>query len=213
MSTWTGGLPAVVLALGLSAAQAVSLAAVNVELDRKLIELGKRDQQIRQRVPTVVSSAGLQSAEFKALAEEMAKIDGQNFAELEKIIEQFGWPGTDLVSVEGGNAAFLILQHATLAQQKRLLPLFRRAVSEGKARAQHLALLEDRVLVREGRQQLYGSQITSGPDGTSRVDPVEDPQNLDTRRQQMGLPPMEEYLKHLEVEIGKPIDRTAIEGK
>jgi hypothetical protein len=111
------------------------------------------------------------------------------------------------VGADASNAAFLILQHAPLARQKALLPLFRRAVSAGNARAADLALLEDRILVGEGKKQLYGSQVTAGPEGVPRLHPIEDPDNVDSRRSAVGLPPLKEYLEHLERQIGKPIER------
>jgi hypothetical protein len=137
----------------------------------------------------------------------MAAIDSKNLAELERIVQRYGWPGADLVGADASNAAFLILQHAPLARQKALLPLFRRAVSAGNARAADLALLEDRILVGEGKKQLYGSQVTAGPEGVPRLHPIEDPDNVDSRRSAVGLPPLKEYLEHLERQIGKPIER------
>jgi hypothetical protein len=143
----------------------------------------------------------------------MSAVDSGNFAELEKIIGQVGWPGADLVGVEASNAAFLVLQHAPVAQQRRLFPAFEQAVSQGKARAADLALLEDRMLLAEGKKQLYGSQITAGPDGTPRVAPVEDPQNLDARRGAKGLPSMAEYLEHAEKQMGRAIDTQALRAR
>lgn len=82
-----------------------------------------------------------------------------------------------------------------------------RIMTEGRARPADLALLEDRILVGEGRKQRYGSQVTAGPDGIPRLAPIDDPENVDSRRKALGLPPLEEYLKDLELRIGKTIER------
>lgn len=203
---------ALVLIVGASSASAASR-DIDADLQAKLAAMGVRDQKVREKLSSVVSSAGLQSEEFKALAKEMSAVDSGNFAELEKIVGEVGWPSADLVGVEASSAAFLVLQHAPVAQQRKLLPVFKQAVSEGKARAADLALLEDRMLVAEGKKQLYGSQVAAGPDGTPRVAPVEDPQNLDARRKAMGLPPMAEYLEHLEAQIGRQIDRQVLQAR
>jgi hypothetical protein len=195
------------LAIVLWIAASDAAAPVNVELQKKLLEMRTQDQDVRSKIGPVISSRGQQSDEYRTLAAEMAAIDGKNIAELERIVQQYGWPGTDVVGADASNAAFLILQHAPLARQKALVPLLRQAVSAGNARAADLALLEDRILVGDGKKQLYGSQVTAGPDGVPRLHPIEDPDNVDSRRSAVGLPPLQEYLEHLERQIGKPIER------
>ena len=177
-------------------------ATLNVELQTKLLAMGAADQSVRQNIRSSTSRE-----EFAALAEKLNAVDTRNLAELDKIVEQFGWPGTDLVGAEASQAAFLILQHARLARQKALLPLLRQAVAEGRARPADLGLLEDRVLVGEGKKQLYGSQVVAGPDGVPRLHPIEDPENVDERRRAIGLPPLEEYLRRAEQDLGKHIER------
>jgi hypothetical protein len=57
-----------------------------------------------------------------------------------------------------------------------------------------LALITDRVRVRQGLPQLYGSQF-NGVDGRWIADPIEDVERLDERRASMGLPPMADYVR------------------
>ena len=71
----------------------------------------------------------------------------------------------------------------------------RQAVKEGKVLARDLAFLEDRVALRQGKKQLYGSQTwLDRSDGKLSVQPVEDPENLDKRRAAVWLEPMSVYL-------------------
>jgi len=52
----------------------------------------------------------------------------------------------------------------------------REAVNNGKARADQLDLLEDRVALKEGRRQIYGSQLAMDPiTKKTYVCPLEDP--------------------------------------
>jgi hypothetical protein len=206
-------LPTVIMLSFLSAfgsAIAQTSASIDVEIRDKLLEMGKSDQGVRAKVTPTISSFGLQSDQFKALAQEMDAIDQENYLELKRIVAQYGWPGMDRVGKDASNVAFLILQHSTLQQQKELLPRFRTAVANGQGRAADLAMLEDRIRVREGKKQIYGGSVSSGPDGHPRVDPIEDPANIDARRKSVGLPPIDEYLKRLEAEIGTAIDRGAL---
>jgi hypothetical protein len=68
-------------------------------------------------------------------------------------------------------------------------------VASGRAQPRHLALLEDRVALREGRKQRYGTQLkwdvrTNG----YQLAPLEDPDHVDQRRQAVGLSPLAVYL-------------------
>ena len=94
-----------------------------------------------------------------------------------------------------------------------LLPKFSAAVTQGKARAVDLAMLEDRIAINEGKKQRYGTQIISGPNGLPCVAPIEDPEHLDELRKSVGLPTMQEYLQHVEAELGRSIDKSALNDR
>jgi hypothetical protein len=68
--------------------------------------------------------------------------------------------------------------------QEKYLPVMKAAVKEGKARKQNHAYLEDRVLVRRNKKQLYGSQLKAGG---SVYYPILDVKNLNERRSYVGL--------------------------
>ncbi len=76
----------------------------------------------------------------------------------------------------------------------------REAVKNGKAFPANLAYLEDRVAVRQGKKQIYGSQIGGDPETQiCYVLPLEDPDNVDKRRAEAGLPPLAEYVIQYEI--------------
>jgi hypothetical protein len=62
---------------------------------------------------------------------------------------------------------------------------------------QDFAYLTDRVLLAEGKQQLYGTQFTLEK-GKCKPRPLEDEANVDKRRAAVGLPPLAVYLKQAE---------------
>jgi hypothetical protein len=44
------------------------------------------------------------------------------------------------------------------------ISIFKAAVAQKNARADQAAMLEDRILLSEGKNQVYGTQVRSGPD-------------------------------------------------
>lgn len=55
------------------------------------------------------------------------------------------------------------------------------------------AYIEDKVRVHDGRPQLYGTQFRRHADGSIEFLPIEDQENVDSRRAEVGLEPIEEY--------------------
>ena len=75
--------------------------------------------------------------------------------------------------------------------------MMKEAVKNGSANSNSLALLEDRIALREGRKQIYGSQIgTNQITQTQYVLPLDDPDNVDKRRAAVGLENLAEYVKN-----------------
>ena len=92
----------------------------------------------------------------------MREADGENLPWLKGVVAAHGWPGASLVGSDGAHAAWLLAQHADSdpAFQRQCLDLLTAAVEAGEATRQEHAYLTDRVLLAEGRQQEYGTQLT-----------------------------------------------------
>jgi hypothetical protein len=132
----------------------------------------------------------------KAILARMQVLDAANTERMKAIVNQYGWPGPELVGRDGSDAAFLLVQHADLAFQKEMLPLVERAYRTGGLSGESYALLLDRVRVGEGKPQVYGTQAKrfeewKGQEPT--LQPIEDEANVDKRRAEVGLPPLAEY--------------------
>ena len=61
----------------------------------------------------------------------------------------------------------------------------------------NLAMLTDRVLLAEGKHQIYGTQFVIR-DGEWVPLRLEDEENVDDRRAEVGLPPLAEYKAMIE---------------
>ncbi len=96
---------------------------------------------------------------------------------------------------------FLIIQHADLATQEKYLPMITEAVKIGKANPGDLALLEDRIAIRQGKMQIYGIQIGRDPEDPELyyILPLQDPDNVDKRRTEVGLQPISEYVHQWQI--------------
>jgi hypothetical protein len=142
---------------------------------------------------------------YQQLVEEQNAIDTKLMQQLETIIARHGWPTISLVGKKANLNAFLILQHADLSYQKKYFPLLKEAAARNEARKSDVAMLEDRVLMREGKKQIYGSQLRMN-EQTRKLElyPIEDEENVDIRRASVGLPPLKEYLKHFKLEYTPP---------
>jgi hypothetical protein len=146
-------------------------------------------------------------------AEQSGQVTTNNYeqrtARLVEILDEHGWPGFDLVGADGSTAAWVIAQHADtyVELQERALELLRAAVADGQASHGDLAYLEDRVAVKRGEDQLYGTQITCDAGNGPPVPqtPIADEENVDERRAEAGLPPLADYIQEMQ-EICSPPD-------
>jgi hypothetical protein len=94
------------------------------------------------------------------------------------------------VGDDGSRAAWLVVQYAIEdpGLQKRCLEALEVAVAYGDADPVHYAYLVDRVRMADGRDQLYGLQFVTGPDGELAPWPVDNPVKVEERRRRLGLP-------------------------
>ena len=174
----------------------------NKALEKELVKMAEQDQKYRAewQAKMIKLSAESRSKDDKASMALMKKQDAadrKNMARLDAIVRQYGWPGRSVAGNRGSQAAFLILQHAELSHQQKYLPLLKEAATKGEANAADAATLEDRVLVGEGKPQIYGTQVHFGPETGGRWElyPIIDEEHVDERRARVGLPSMADYLK------------------
>lgn len=145
----------------------------------------------------ILKKFGQDSKEMNDLWKLTSKVDSINLLKVKKILDEKGWVGKDKVGAQASNTLFLVIQHSDLETQKKYLPMMKEATAKGNANPSSLALLIDRIEIREGRKQIYGSQIgTSLDNKTQYVLPLIDPDNVDKRRTEVGLGPISEYVKN-----------------
>jgi hypothetical protein len=171
------------------------------DYDRPLIaildSIYKEDQTYRQQIDEIESTYGPESAEMNAHWKLILEKDSLNLIKVKKILDERGWLGANVIGSQGNSTLFLVIQHSDIQTQEKYLPLMRDAVKKGNAQASSLALLEDRVLLRKGEKQIYGSQVSRDPEtGEYYVLPLIDPDNVDKRRAEVNLGTLQDYISN-----------------
>lgn len=157
----------------------------------RLLAMGKEDQGVRFR------SGNAPTDQKNATAAELSAVDHKLTAELQDIYAAHGWPTIQMVGYDASQAAMVILTHSPdHAWQRALLPRLEGLAHADRIDGAQVAVAIDKELVSEGKPQRYGSQFKF-VDGQGMMVAVEDPANLDKRRAEVLLPPMDAYRKQL----------------
>ena len=146
---------------------------------------------------------------FQGYHARMQAAHDANAARLAAILDAHGWPGEHRVGREAAKAAWLVVQHAIAqpALQRRALELLREAVRQGSAPALYAAMLEDRIRCLEGRPQLYGTQFDWDADGSMSPLPIELADEVDARRQAVGLGPLTHEIRARRAAVADSAER------
>jgi hypothetical protein len=182
-------------------AQNLSAASSSEAARRELVKMGEDYQKQRQEMMDLMDKLAASdndkvAKKWKQAVERQSALDIRNRQRLDEIVKEYGWPKRSLFGEEASGVAFLIVQHAELDYQKKYLPLIKEAVIQKEARKSDLAMLEDRILTREGKNQIYGTQLRlNQKTQLMELYPIEDEENVDARRVEAGLEPLAQYVK------------------
>src|ERR1044072_7604271 len=167
------------------------------KLREELLKMAGKQRELLQQV--VAKDQTKQSERDK-----LHKLYEEDTVRLCQIIKTNGWPTTALVSNEGVFATFQILKNANFELQRDLLPVIIAAIKKDPFQKVEFAGLYDRLRVGAGMKQLFGTQAVS-MGGFLVLYPIEDQANLDARRKEFGLSPIDNYIEGLERSFGKPL--------
>jgi hypothetical protein len=130
------------------------------------------------------------------------KIDRQNLIKVVSLIENCGMPTTKEVSKKQMSAIWLVFQHADNTNRKKYFPLLKKSAENGDLDKSNIALMEDRILMMDGKPQIYGSQISENRETKKwELYELEKPETVDKRRAEVGLGSLKEYVKNWNIEF------------
>lgn len=156
-------------------------------LKRELGYIWDRNLELRDQVIPTVKEFGFESPEMKSLDRKLATFDSTALNRVVEIIEEYGWLGKSEVGDIGSTTIFLVIQHARDPNVRILyFPLFERSAQQGESNLSDMAAMKDRILIEQGKEQLYGTQSRM-VNGKLELFPVEDENWLNERRKEVGL--------------------------
>jgi uncharacterized membrane protein YphA (DoxX/SURF4 family) len=173
---------------------------INMVLKAQLDSIMKLDQSIR-------SSREISREEW----EEQQKIDSTNAIFIEEVFKKHGYPGKTLVGEGTNKAAWFVIQHSD--KIGTYLPLIKEAGEKGELDMTLVVMMEDRHLMEQGLEQIYGTQGRMFNRGSknqiSLIWPIKDPESVNERRKEIGF--TETIEERSESLLGVPYKRYTLE--
>lgn len=170
--------------------------ATNKALQIEIIKMYINDQSVRGNVLSEVISK-YKLDDYRLTKLDAVSIDKMNRDRLKEIILEFGFPTRQLVGKEAMQGIFLMIQHSDGDKewQREQLTNIEKAVKLGDMDGQSYAYLYDRIKINGGEKQLYGTQFKNVDPTNKKVElaDTEDVENLDRRRMEVGMMPIQMY--------------------
>ncbi len=167
---------------------------VNLALMEEFEVIRYEDQRYRREMRGVEEKYGWESPQMDSLWVLQNAADSINTIRICELIEEMGYPGKSIVGDGQASTAFLVIQHADLEIQEKYLSIITEAADKGEVSWRSVALLVDRVNMRNGRPQIYGSQVSRHPvTNEYYFSEIENPMKIDSIRATVGLGPLQEY--------------------
>jgi hypothetical protein len=122
------------------------------------------------------------------------KNDSLNLVQIEAIIDKHGYPGKSLVGEPENEAAWFVIQHSNKIEN--YFPIIKEAGAKGELDAVKVAMMEDRMLMLSGKEQIYGTQgkaifLVKNPlkqeDVKYVVWPIRNPEKVNELRAEIGF--------------------------
>jgi len=128
--------------------------------------------------------------------------DYSNLQIVINIIDKCGMPNLEIVEKKHLQAIWLTLQHNDNYYRKKYFKYIKKIVTNGDLDLSYLAMMEDRILVEDGKLQLYGTQVKFNEETKKwELCPISEPSSLEKRRKEMNLEPINSYLKQWNIEF------------
>ena len=152
------------------------------------------DQSIRERIDwSSVPTGTIKKAQLPKVFQQMLVVDKENTARLQALVKACGWPSKSIYGEKASGAAWILAQHADPAAQQSFLPYLHAAAETGEASRSDLAYLTDRIATRDGKPQLYGTQLRQARSCEFEFEPLDDRNKVNERRKSAGMPSLEDY--------------------
>ncbi|TPE43675.1 DUF6624 domain-containing protein [Pontibacter mangrovi] len=125
----------------------------------------------------------------RAYIYKMHQIDSTNQTKVLPILEEHGWLPKSKIGEKAADALFYVVQHSNSRTIEQYLPQMEELAKQGEASGTDAAKMKDRLLMFQGKKQVYGTQAVSyiRKDGKHAIWPIEDVENVNKRRKEAGF--------------------------
>ena len=192
---------------------------INKDLKIELDSIMKSDQILREFVDSetsedrkkeILKEVGRENDPSfrKNIWSAINKQDSINLIKIEKIIAVYGYPGKSLVGEPTNESAWFVIQHTS--KIANYLPMIEEAAKKGEIPFTKYAMMQDRYLTQQGKEQIYGTQgqgkqITNKETGKKEffnyISPIQNPEKVNELRKKAGFTStVEENAKRLGIE-------------
>lgn len=171
----------------------------------ELLEMKAERERLTQQLMEAFKSGGSDDkSSMFAIASEQKAVEKRHVERIEALIDEHGWFASSDVGLEAHATAFEIVQQSgTVELQRRVLDALDEQEDDGENQVnRQRAMLIDTIREAEGRPQVYGMKVET-MNGSIDVPPIENRNDLDERRAEMGLQPYDDYLAGLRKQLEK----------
>lgn len=155
---------------------------------KQLEEIERQNLELRNKVMPTVKEFGFGSPQMDSLDTQIRQFDSTSLVSVTSIIDKHGWLGKSQIGEVANRTLFLVIQHAPENKtRKAYFPLLDESASKGESELSVMATMKDRILVQDGEPQVYGTQSRM-VNGELEPFPIINPENINERRKQVGLP-------------------------
>ena len=174
----------------------------------KLKLIGERDHRYRKQMDSIGRLEGWQSDAVERLYDKQRKLDSVNLADVEALIDRYGYPSKDRVG-ELVTVPFDVIQHSGDSIMTNYLEVILGAAANGDLPWNQVAVFHDRILIEQRQPQEYGTQIwidfienkkTGEQYDSVYLWPVRNYATVDKRRVNVGLDSLAVHLRRYNID-------------
>lgn len=191
----------------------IAFGQTNPQLAQTIDSLYQIDQDVQWKIMAAIENK-IPFDSIQKLQELEQTIFKKHTPLIKSIYSRHGYPTIEIVGKQASSHFFVLIQHSDSdpAFQAEMLPILDKYSKEGKVSRTDYAYLYDRVQRNTGGMQLYGTQLTYDENGNlfdssdKIIYPKDlaEPHNVDERRKEVGLEPIEQYYEQVLKMLGRP---------
>lgn len=180
--------------------------SLDLKLKHRLDSIARYDQLYRpilqetdeQKRKAIAEELGLKPEDYSGdLWKKQRMLDTSNLKIVKRILDTQGYPGKSVVGEPSNLIALEVIEHNPI-QIEQYIDLFKKAAAAGEIPKTRVAVLEDKYLMMQDKEQLYGSQAQITAANGFFIWPIKDVEMVNERRKAAGFErSIEEYVADL----------------